>query len=279
MARQRSFSRAATELRITQPAVSAQVRQFEDDLGLVLIDRVGRRVALTDAGRTVAEYAQRVFAISDELVESVESLRDLSAGRLLISASHTVGEYVLLPLLGRYRRAHPGVELKLEIGPARNVIDQVAHNEVDLGFVGEDVRQRGIVVTPFGNDTLVLVSSPSHPRAGTAVSNDDLASLEYIMRESGSGVRRATERRLAEIRVTPRIVLELSTNDAVKQAVIANLGVAILSRYAVGIELEAGCLVVLPMSDLDLQRPFNMLTHRDKQLSGPERAFLDLMAV
>jgi DNA-binding transcriptional LysR family regulator len=277
VARLRSFSRAARELKISQPAVSSQVRQFEEDLGVVLIDRISRRVELTEAGRTVAEYAQRVFTISDEMLEALESLRDLSRGRLFIAASHTVGEYVLPPLLGRFRRTHPGIELKLEICPTRMVVDQVAQNEVDLGFVGEDVKARGIVVRPFGVDVLVLVASPTHPLAAGALSAEDLGILEYVMRQPGSAVRRAAERRLSELGIVPRVVLELSSNEAVKQAVIANLGVGVLSQLAVAREIEAGCLVQWQVPELDLHRTFNILVHRDKKLSGPERAFLDLV--
>jgi DNA-binding transcriptional LysR family regulator len=277
VARLRSFSRAARELRISQPEVSSQVRQFEEDLGAVLIDRVGRRVALTDAGRTVLEHAQRIFAISDEMVEAVESLRDLSHGRLSVAASVTIGEYILPPLLSRYRRTHPGIELSLDINPTRTVVDLVLQNEVDVGFVGDDVKQRGVAVTPFGTDSLVLIAPPSHPMADAVLGVDEIASLDYVMRKSGSAVRRVVDRGFADLRITPHVALEVSTNAAVKQSVMANLGVGILSRYAVGLEIEVGRLVELHTPDLQMQRSFNIVVRRDKQLSGAETAFIDMV--
>jgi LysR family transcriptional regulator, low CO2-responsive transcriptional regulator len=278
VAQHKSFSRAARELKISQPAVSAQVRQFEEDLGVVLIDRVKHRVGLTDAGRTVTSYAQRIFSIADEMIDSVESLRDLTHGRLVIGASPTIAEYVLPPLLGRFRRTHPGIELKIDIGPNKAIADSVLRNQLDMGFVGEDFKSRDLIITPFATDDMVLVAAPGHPLTETeTVSRVELATLDYVLREHGSWIRRAVDELFARIEVDPTIVIELATNGAVKQAVMANIGVSILSRHAAALEIETGRLIALHAPEMERQRAFNVVYHRDKQLTGAERAFLDLV--
>ncbi|MBM2811520.1 MAG: LysR family transcriptional regulator [Chloroflexi bacterium] len=278
VAQHKSFSRAARELKISQPAVSAQVRQFEEDLGVVLIDRVKHSVDLTDAGRTVTNYAQRIFSIADQLVESVESLRDLTHGRLVVGASPTIAEYVLPPLFARFRRTHPGIELRMQVGPGRTILDCVLRNQLDMGFIGEEARARDVIVTPFAADDLVLIAAPGHPLAeADSITRDQLTDLEFVLREEPSWVRRAVDRLFAQIDVTPRVTLELSTNGAVKQAVMANIGVSVLSHRASALELDTGRLVALTAPDLEFQRALNVVYHRDKQLTGPERAFLDLV--
>ncbi|MEA2641820.1 MAG: hypothetical protein QOF51_3214 [Chloroflexota bacterium] len=277
VAQYRSFSRAARELKITQPAVSTQVRQFEEDLGIVLIDRVGRHVSLTDAGRIVAEHAQRLFDIADNMLESVESLRDVSRGRLVLGASHTIGQYVLPALLGRYRRAHPGVDLALELAAGPTILERVIRHQIDVGFVANEVHAREIVATTFATDEIVLVASPLHPLAeAAAIGPEDLAACDWVARDVSSETRRLVDRRLADAGFTLQPMLELASNEAVKQAVMANLGVAMLSRNVVALELEVGRLVALP-AGVECRRSFSYIVRRDRQLSRPERTFLDLL--
>jgi len=278
VAQRRSFSRAARELKISQPAVSAQVRQFEEDLQLVLIDRSRHRVGLTDAGRTVVNYAERIFGMSDELVARLGALRDPPHAQLVMGASPTIGEYVMPRFLARYRRAHPAVDLQLEIGPTRSIVDCLLNDEIGLGFVGDEVTAPDVASYPFAIDELVPVISPGHPLAGaTSLTAKELSGLDFIMRHQGSSTRRAAEARLAELGIAPHVAIELGTNEAVKQAVMANLGVAILSRWAVRFEVATGQLATICPDTLTCSRRFQAIVRKSRQLTDVQRAFLDLL--
>jgi DNA-binding transcriptional LysR family regulator len=273
-----SFSRAARKLEISQPAVSAQVRQLEEELGLVLIDRANHRVGLTEAGRSIAGYAERIFAMSEELLVTADRLRNPPRARLLLGASPTIGTYVLPAFFARFRRTNPDVQLELRIAPARAIVERLLVDEIGIGFVANEASAPDIAVYPFGHDVLLAVAAPGHPLGGRpTVSPAELRSIELIQHRSGSSTRRAIDARFAELGETPRVVMELENNETIKQAVIAGLGVALLSRAAVGAEIDAGRLVSVGADTLSCQRHFYYLVRRSRQVTDVQREFLELL--
>ena len=277
VARSGGVTAAAAALAISQPSVSAQVRSLERALGLTLVERVGRRVRLTDHGTRMLAYADRIFTLADDLQREATDLRAGTAGRLVIGASTTVGDYVLPAVLGRFRQAWPAVEILAQVGNSAMVEARLLAGEWDLGLVGEPLDHPTIVATTFASDSIVLVASPEHRLAGRRVEPSDLRGEGLVSREPGSATRKATERTLEAGGVAPRVVMELGSNDAVKRAVAAGLGLGALSTRAVAPELQAGWLVLLDAPWFRCERPLVLLQHRDRLLSRAEQAFIALL--
>ncbi len=272
------FSRGAEALYLTQSTVSMQVRALERELGVRLFERLGRRVVLTPAGESMLGYAFRILSLAEAARRSMADYRGLEAGELVVGASLTIGSYLLPELLGAFRRLHPGVRLVLDITPTHRVVEGVVGGSLDLGLVEGEVADPELQVEPFHVDELVLIVPPGHPWASRGrVAVAELAEEPFLEREPGSGTREIVQRRLAEqgVQITP--ALELGSPEALKRAVRAGLGVAIVSRATVDLELGAGLLVAVPVRGLQLTRPFLRLLHRDKHLSPALSAFLALL--
>ncbi|MBI4279070.1 MAG: LysR family transcriptional regulator [Armatimonadetes bacterium] len=279
VARLGSYSRAAEELRISQPSVSIQVADLERSLGVDLFEQIGKRIYLTEAGRTLEEYARRILSLVDETQAALEDVQKLRRGRLIIGASTTPGTYILPPLLGDYKRNHPQVEVRLDIANSRRIQERLLRNELDLGVVGWSVTGKDLVVEPFLMDSLVAIAAAGHPLASRErVTLADLIREPLLVRERGTGTREAIEEAFARMNLTLTPVMELGSAEAIKQAVAANLGVSIISRFAVTLEVNAGLLGILPVEDLRIERPLYIVRHRDKRLTRAAQAFLDLLA-
>ncbi|HZT06305.1 MAG TPA: LysR substrate-binding domain-containing protein [Chloroflexota bacterium] len=278
VAQLRSFSRAARQLAISQPAVSAQVRQFEEDLGLVLVDRTKHRVGLTDAGRSVAAYAQRIFGMSDELAATIDRLHRNLEGHLTIGASPTIGEYLLPQFLAQYRRHYPSVTIRVDIAPTRVIGDRLRARELQLGFAVNPEPSDEFEARPFASDELLLVGPPGHPLLGAqSAGRADLAAMEFVMGPSTSSLRRAAEARLAELNVAPRVVLEVGSSQAIKQAVMANIGVGVLSEAAVRLELEMGRLGSIGRGGFNCQRQLCVLVPKAEEIGETARGLLEIV--
>ncbi|MBI3911352.1 MAG: LysR family transcriptional regulator [Armatimonadetes bacterium] len=255
VARQGSFTRAAEALYVSQPAVSKSVRDLERQLRTPLFEQIGRRVHLTEGGRTLLAHASRVIAELADAERALAGLHEAELGRLSIGASNTPGTYLLPGPLGAFRQAHPGVEVVLQIGATREVLDRLIAGEVDLAVVGEAQFPAALIAEPYVQDTLALILAPSHPLATRP--HVDLAALAgepFVLRPPGSSTREVLERALAGRQFRPRVVMELGSTEAVKKAVGAGLGISFLSQYAVELELQAGALVTRPVAGLDLCR-------------------------
>ena len=273
-----SFSRAAEELRITQPSVSIQVRELERALGAELFEQVGKRILLTEAGRVLDEYAVRILSLLEEAERAVRDLQGVPAGPLRVGAVNTPGTYLLAPLLGQVRERAPDAEVTLEILPARRVYEKLLRNELDVGVVDEGVRHDSMLHFPFYTDQLVVVASPHHPlaRAGQ-VGVSELLRTRLILRERGSGTREATERAFRSLGVVPAPAMELHTNEAVVQAAAAGLGVGVVSRLAADEAVRRGQLVVVETPDFRPTRTLWGVRHREKRVTSLMRALLELM--
>lgn len=274
VARHQSYSRAAEELHLTQPAVSAQVRELERSLDATFFERVGRSIVLSEAGKELLAYAERICALIDEARLVMEELDGLKRGRIALAAVSTAGAYVLPSLLGAFRMRHPGISISLEVTNRATVQHRLLHNEVDLIVMGRPPEGVPHVAEPFLSDELVVVSAPSHPLAKTKrIPVDRLAKEVFIAREVGSGTRLNADEFFRQKNVKLSVGLELGDNSAVKEAVAAGLGIALLSRHALRMELALRRLIVLDVQGLPLRRQWYVVHREDKRLSRAAIAF------
>lgn len=272
------FSRAAESIFLTQSTVSMQVKALERELGVRLFERLGRRVLLTQEGKSMLAYASRILTQAEAARRTMAAFRGLDSGELVVGASLTIGNYLLPELFGAFRRSHPGVRLVLDIAPTHRIAEQVAGGTLDLGLVEADVSDPELETRPFHTDELVLIVPPGHRWAERWwVAVGDLPEEPFLEREPGSGTREIVQGRLAEQGVRVEPALELGSPEALKRAVRAGLGVAIVSRATVDLELQYGALKAVQVRGLRLTRPFLTLLHRDKHLSPVLSAFLGLL--
>lgn len=255
-----------------------QVRKLEEALGVGLVEQVGRQLILTEAGRTLLDYAQRIFRLADEAEEVIGEVRGMGRGRVQMGASSTPGVYLLPALLARYKQRYPGVEIALEVSNSRHVLNVLSKGEMDLGVVGDAPHEypelRFELLVP---DDLVLVLAPGHPLAqGSEPTMDDLQTVPMIQPPAGSGQRALFEQRLAAAGMTVHTAMELGNTEAIKQAVAAGLGVAVLSGFAVGWEVAAGRLVARRFPG-GLRRNLFLASHRDRRVSGSAQAMMELL--
>ena len=279
IARAGSFRRAAEALHLSQPALSQHVRELEAALGARLFDRLARRVALTDAGRVLFEHATRLFVTLADARQAIQDLQGLERGSLTIGASSTPGIYVLPRLLGAFRQRYPGIELTLRLGNSEGVERLVRASELDLGLVGGYQACPGAACLNTAlPDELRLVVPPGHRWAsGREVAPERLADEPLLMREPGSATRELTERTLRAAGIPCRYGLVLEHPEAIKQAVLAGLGVAFLSIHAVDAEVATGRLHALRLRGHRLVRHFHLLHHEARTLSASARAFRTLL--
>ena len=280
VARAKSFSRAAEALDISQPAVSIQVRELEKALGIALFHRRPRGLQLTEIGETVYGYTHRIFSLSTEMREAVQDIQGLKTGHLTLGASTTPGEYILPVAIGRFRRKHPGIDVKLKISNTRSIIGQILQRELDLGMIGAMPADEGgeLAVSTYVIDEIVLVTSPDHPLAKRKwLSLGEVSEEGVAIREDGSATRKTAEECFAQLGIQPRVAIELGSNQAVKLAAQAGVGVGVISRYGIGAELKAGLLTVLDVEGWRCTRPLTLVYLKEKRLSPAQRAFLDLL--
>ena len=274
----RSFSLAAEDLHITQPAASQQVRTLERELKATLLDRSSRRITPTDAGQVLYRYSREILALHERACTEILDLGELVAGQVLVGASTGPGEHVLPGLLTRFRELYPGVRVSLHVDDTRQVIERVVTREFELGAVGAPTHRPDLVVEPFVHDEVVLVCCPAHPWAKrTSVTLADLVAEPQIVQQQGAGIRAVVEDHLraAGVRVERlNIAAEMGLMESAKQAAIACGGVTFVSRWAVGPELEHGSLVVVPIEDFEIRRDFYTVRSRTRVFSRAAEALL-----
>lgn len=274
-----SFSAAAEELGISQPAVSAQIRSLEQRVGERLLDRHGRGASLTEAGRVLESYARRMLALEDDLDRELGETSERVFGQLEIGSSTGPGEVLLPPLLADFRTRHPDVHVSLIVSDTRTICQQVLDGELELGIVGSDLPHRGLVVTPFISDELIVITPPDHPLAHeTHIDLATFAKHPVILQQRGSGVRDVLERalRAAGLRPSELVVdMELGLQQSVKAAVIDGYGITVISRRAVEPELADGRLAGVAFLGSDLRRDFATVRAVGRTPSRVTTAFLE----
>lgn len=278
VAEQLSFSAAAHELSISQPSVSYQVKELEAVLGLPLIDRLGKRVRLTEAGEVLYEYARRTLTLLDEATLVMEQMRGIERGTLRVGASTTVGIYVIPLALGAYKKLHPNLALSLEIGARETLQERVKRGVLDLAVLSLPIADPDLESTSFMDDELVMVVPAGHTLAGRSrLTLRDFTGESFLMREPGSGTRIAVEMASRRAGVSLQVGMELGSNGAIKHAVEAGLGVAVLSSHAIELERRGGGLVVVDIQGFPILRPWNIVHLRRRQLPSAVSQFIEFL--
>ena len=262
-----NFTRAAEMLHMTQPAVTHQIRQLEEEFNARLFDRNNNRISLTTAGERVMEYADRILGLYDEMQESVKTLTGDRTGLVTLGASTTIAEYMLPGLLGGFRQGFPEVQIRLRVANTETIVAMVADNSIELGVVESEVESQLLRVEQCQQDELVLIVPPGHPLSGAStVSPGDLLGCPFIHREEGSGTRSVIERYLAAQGMSEADLncpFELGSTEAIKGAVQAGVGVSIVSGTTLQKELNLGKLVALPLNP-PVMRSFYLVRQKQK---------------
>ncbi len=277
VARCGNFSRASAELHLSQPAVSMQIKQLEEALGLPLFEQIGKRNQLTEAGRETLAAGR---AISRELVNLENTLADLQGlkgGTLTVSVASTAS-YFTARLMALYRELHPEVRISLNVVNRETLLRQLADNSIDLALMGQPPSGQDLQAQPFLDNPLVVIAAPPHPLAGArAIDLRRIAAEPFVTREEGSGTRSAVENFFDQHGLIVNNAMEMNKNEAIKQAVEAGLGVGVVSLHTVRAELIARSLCVLDVAGFPLQRQWYLVQRKGKRLSPAAHAFSQLV--
>jgi DNA-binding transcriptional LysR family regulator len=273
VARHLNYTRAAEELHLSQPAVSMQVQQLEDQLGIALFEQLGKRIHLTEAGKEVLTYSRTITQQVDELEAVLNRLKGLGGGRLRISVASTAN-YFIPALLGTFARRYPDVTITLDVTNRETLLRQLAENAVDLVIMGQPPAEADVAAQPFLDNPLVVVAPPDHPLTREKrIALERLEDEVFLVREPGSGTRVAMERFFSERGMHLKTGMEVGSNEAIKQSVQAGLGLGLLSRATIGQELELGRLAELDVAELPIMRHWYVVHRRGKRLSAAAEAF------
>lgn len=277
VARHTSYTRAAEELHLSQPAVSMQVRQLEDTVGLPLFERLGKSIVLTEAGRELYQYSRSINRSLQELQEVMESLKGVSRGGLHVAVASTVN-YFAPRLLAVFHQRYPGISPKLDVTNRETLVRLLDANSVDIVLMGVPPKDVDVESEPFMDNHLVVISPPDHPLVGQKnIPVKRLAAEAFVMREPGSGTRQAMERFFHDQGMPIRHGMQMTRNEAVKQAVRSGLGLSVVSLHTIELELETGRIALLDVEGFPLNRPWHLVYRRGKRLSPAARAFRDFV--
>jgi LysR family transcriptional regulator, low CO2-responsive transcriptional regulator len=272
-ARRGSFTRAAEELFLTQPTVSIQMKQLTKAVGLQLFEQVGKRLYLTEAGKELLNTCQDIFERLDQFEMTVSDLQGLQRGQLRLSVI-TTAKYVIPRLLGPFCQQYPGIDVALIVTNHEHILERLRDNLDDLYIPSQMPDNMDVHCHPFLENPLVVLASRKHPLAGEAhIPIERLNNEPFIMREPGSGTRQAVEQLFEAHNISIKVRLELGSNEAIKQAVAGGLGISVLSRHCMALEGERGQIALLDVEHFPIQRHWNIVHPKGKNLSVVARTF------
>lgn len=276
VARLRSVTAAARELHVSQPTVSVQLREIASALGEPLFETVGRRLRMTQAGELLQDTVDEVSGCWQRLEARLAEVQGLVRGRLRIAAV-TTAEYFVPDLLGPFAHEHPGVDIELAVENRDRVVERLQRGQDDLAVMMLPPQDVPLEVVPFLDNPLVVIAGINHPLAGRRVVLSRLEAARWLMREPGSGTRMAAESHFAQVGFVPQIAMSLGSNEAIKHAVAAGLGLAVVSRLAVADRLDpavSGAVAIIPVRGFPLRRRWSVVWRRDQPLSAAARGFI-----
>jgi DNA-binding transcriptional LysR family regulator len=277
VAKQLSFTRAGEEVHLSQPSVSVRMRQLEGALGVKLFEQVGKKVALTEAGRLLEPYARRVVVAMEDAQHAIGEYRGLERGSLRIGASTTPGMYLVPRIIAQFKRRYPGIKIHLGINDTRWIERHLIGHEFDFGFVGGHLISDELEILPWLTDEIVLVVPPAHALARKRQAKlGDLSGEQFISREHGSATQAAVGAKLQAVDFQLETVMELGNPEALKQAIQSGLGVAFLSKFAIEAEVKAKTLTAVKVKDFEVRRELRIVYRKDKHLNRAAKAFIEI---
>jgi DNA-binding transcriptional LysR family regulator len=272
-ARLLSFARVSERLHLTPAAVSFQIRQLETNTGFVLFERIGKKVGLTDAGRLFLGYAEMIIKALGDADQMLASLKGLKGGRVTVGLVSTA-KFIVPHIMARFRELHPDVAIRLVDGNRREILNLLVKGEIDLAMMGRPPEGVDVEADAFAPHPTVIIAPPAHRLGGRkSIAIEELADESFIFREDGSGTRALLEDFFGGLSFTPQITMTSSSNETIKQAVMAGMGIAGISAHTIGIELGLGLLKVLPVEGLPLMRSW-FIAHRRRMPLMPLHAAL-----
>jgi DNA-binding transcriptional LysR family regulator len=278
-ARLGSFTQAAQELHLSQPAASVQMKKLTETVGVPLFEQVGKRIHFTEAGHRLHAGCQEIFRVFAALEEDLASLRALEQGRFQLAVS-TTGMGFAPRLLGAFVEQHPGVQTAIQAHNRQTLVERIARNDDDLYLFADAPELEDVIVQELLANPLVVLARDDHPLAqARAIPFERLAEEPFLLREEGSGARRIAMRLFREHGLTPHVRMELGTNEAIKEAILAGLGVTIMSRYTFGLDPESARYRCLDVVGFPIENHWYLAYPASKQLSALARAFLDFARV
>lgn len=275
VARNLSYTKAAQELHLTQPAVSMQIKQLEENAGINLLEQVGKKIFLTEAGREMYHYARSIARELDEVAGIMERLKGLDSGKLEITVATTANAFATR-MLAMFKQRHEGVTISLDVTNRERLLRQLAENEKDIAIMGRPPMSEELVAESFADNPLVVVAPPNHPLAGQKhIPLKALQDEVFVVREQGSGTRTAMQRFFDEHHMDISSRLEMNENEAIKQAVQAGMGLGIVSLHTLELELETHRLVILDVEDFPIMRHWYLVHLKGKRLPPMAQSFKD----
>jgi LysR family transcriptional regulator, low CO2-responsive transcriptional regulator len=272
-----SFVRASEELHLSQPAVSMQIKQLEEALGLPLLDRFGKRVALTEAGVRLHEHASRVIGELNDAEETVNQLKGLRGGRITVGMVSTA-KYFAPKLIARFTAQHPNLDLRILAGNRGTLHGYLHRNEIDLAVMGRPPRGLEMVTEAFAQHPYVIIAAPDHPCAkADSIDLFELRGETMLLREPESGTRALSDEYFEKTLFRPKRLIEMDSNEMIKQAVIAGMGVALISLHTLALELRHGALAILKVQGTPLMRTWHVAHLADKRHSPAAKALRDFV--
>jgi DNA-binding transcriptional LysR family regulator len=275
-----SFSLAASRMGLTQPSISKHIKNLEIFIDAPIIDRSQNGISLTPEGRILYDYARKIIRLRDEAKYKIESSTDSGQSHIFIGASSIPATYILPTVLGKFRKDNPSCMIHISSGDSREVVEMVLDGSVEMGFIGKPVRDKKLTAEPVWDDTLVLVMGKDHPSAdANSFAFQELLNICLVGREEGSGTRSIIENAINATfpGIKLNTICEMGSSEAVKEAVIAGLGGAIISIHAVKREIASGAIKCIPVDGLNIKRRFFMLFRKDFRQLTRHREFMDFI--
>lgn len=277
VAKHLSYTRAAEELHLTQPAVSMQIKQLELSVGLKLFEQIGKKIYLTEAGNVVLEHALSITSKLNAIENDLAQLQGIDGGHLRVCIASTVN-YFATRLISRFSQAYPSVQISLDVTNRQNLLKSLETNEPDLVLMGRPPSSADLISTAFMDNPLVIIANPHHRLANKKnIPIETLTSESFVLREQGSGTRAAMETMFNEHDIEPNVSTQLSGNESIKQAVEAGLGLALVSFHTVDLELKANRLTTLDVEHFPILKKWHIGHRSGKQLSATAQAFWDFV--
>lgn len=271
-----NMTKAAEKLYVSQPSISQAINDLENDLGVKLFDRIGKKLFLTYEGNTFLKYTRRILNIYDEAVKVIKEMNTLKRGKLKIGASTTIGIYILPDIIGSFSKIYNNIDISLIIENTENIVKLIEQNQIDIAFVEGPAHSDEIEVQKFCDDELVFITSKNHPWVtAKKILQSDIVKEKIILREKGSGTREVFISALKEKSIDYNIFMELGHTEAIKKVVEAGLGISCISKRCIKDEVNYGKLMVIPIEGLKIKRDLYVIHHKDKYISKTINTFLE----